>query len=50
MKKRYEEVELCRDLIMEKLATKHIKAEFSARQLYHDREEVTCYLRTLNRR
>ncbi|HTJ96664.1 MAG TPA: 23S rRNA (cytidine(2498)-2'-O)-methyltransferase RlmM [Rhodocyclaceae bacterium] len=50
MKKRYEEVELCRDLIMDALAKKHIKAELSVRQLYHDREEVTCYLRTLSRR
>lgn len=46
MKKRYEEVELCRDLILTRLAKAGVRARLRIRQLYHDREEVTGCLRT----
>jgi 23S rRNA (cytidine2498-2'-O)-methyltransferase len=45
MKKRYEELELCRGLIGERLEKAHIQYELAFRQLYHDREEVTGHLR-----
>lgn len=45
MKKRYEELELCRELIQQKLAAAHITHTLAFRQLYHDREEVTGHLR-----
>ncbi len=45
MKKRYDEVCLCRDLV-EKSATEAGKrVEWRARQLYHDREEITVFAR-----
>ena len=45
MKKRYEEVELCRGRIAEKL--EGLGYELRFRHLYHDREEVTGHLRLL---
>ena len=45
MKKRYEELELCKGLIAERLAREQMPYALSIRQLYHDREEVTCHLR-----
>ena len=44
MKKRYEETQLCLDLIRAQ-AAKHSGATLTlrARQLYHDREEITAY-------
>lgn len=45
MKKRYEEVELCRTLIDERLADAHMPYSLGMRQLYHDREEITAHLR-----
>lgn len=45
MKKRYEEVELCRDLMLTRLAESGIEVALDFRQLYHDREEVTGFLR-----
>ncbi|MGR6034544.1 MAG: 23S rRNA (cytidine(2498)-2'-O)-methyltransferase RlmM [Candidatus Nitrosoglobus sp.] len=45
MKKRYQEVQLCTDLIIEVLEKTGISYEFTFKQLYHDREEVTGYLR-----
>ena len=45
LKKRYEEVELCRELIAEKLNATRVRHALDFRQLYHDREEVTGYLR-----
>ncbi|MFZ5560614.1 MAG: 23S rRNA (cytidine(2498)-2'-O)-methyltransferase RlmM [Pseudomonadota bacterium] len=48
MKKRHEEVQLCREAIARTLA----KTPFTLRvkQLYHDREEVTAYLRRSGQR
>ena len=44
MKKRHEEVERCRDLIDQRLRAAGIKYILRIKHLYHDREEVTCYL------
>ena len=44
MKKRYDEVERCRDIIARSLDRSHVNAALRLRQLYHDREEVTGYL------
>jgi 23S rRNA (cytidine2498-2'-O)-methyltransferase len=48
MKKRYAETMLCLDLIRGRLASAGREVELRARQLYHDREEITvfCRLRT----
>jgi 23S rRNA (cytidine2498-2'-O)-methyltransferase len=45
MKKRYDEVNLCRDLIEQTLAAAGKRIEWRARQLYHDREEITVFVR-----
>jgi len=45
MKKRYAETMLCLDLIRGKLAGAGREVELRARQLYHDREEVTVFCR-----
>lgn len=47
MKQRYQEWLLCCDTIMELLASAGIDARLTAKQLYHDREEITCYLQRL---
>ncbi|PJZ03805.1 23S rRNA (cytidine(2498)-2'-O)-methyltransferase RlmM [Pantoea rodasii] len=47
MKKRYEEVTQNLAMIDEALKEKGINAEIQARQLYHDREEVTVHVRRL---
>lgn len=47
MKKRYEEVELCRSLIEERLDAAGMPHTLAFRQLYHDREEVTGHLRCM---
>lgn len=44
MKKRYEELEICRAVIAERLASVRMPYGLSFRQLYHDREEVTGHL------
>lgn len=44
MKKRYEEVLRCRDLMTERLAREDLDFELAFKQLYHDREEVTGYV------
>jgi len=44
MKKRYDEVERCRDIIAGALGRSDRRATLRLRQLYHDREEVTGYL------
>lgn len=44
MKKRYQEVQQCLNLISSGLDRVGIQYRLSARHLYHDREEVTCYL------
>lgn len=46
MKRRYDAVLDCRALIAERLDAAGIKYRLRMRQLYHDREEVTCYLET----
>jgi 23S rRNA (cytidine2498-2'-O)-methyltransferase len=45
MKKRYEETRLCLDLIRAHVAKHHAASALTlrARQLYHDREEITAY-------
>ena len=47
MKKRLDEVDLCRDIFVERLAGKNL--DWRARQLYHDREEVTVFARIAGR-
>ncbi|MEX2365202.1 MAG: 23S rRNA (cytidine(2498)-2'-O)-methyltransferase RlmM, partial [Pseudohongiellaceae bacterium] len=47
MKTRYEEWLACRSLILERLDRAGIPAMLRARQLYHDREEITCFLERL---
>ncbi|UWS30053.1 23S rRNA (cytidine(2498)-2'-O)-methyltransferase RlmM [Erwinia pyrifoliae] len=47
MKKRYEEVSQNLQMIHEKLAENGINAQIQARQLYHDREEVTVHIRRI---
>ena len=44
MKRRHDEVERCRALIDHRLAAANIKYVLRIKHLYHDREEVTCYL------
>ena len=46
MKKRYDEVQRCRDVILTAVARAQVQASLRLRQLYHDREEVTgCLVR-----
>lgn len=45
MNKRYEELKNCRKLIDQRLRVGGVAAELRIKQLYHDREEVTAYLR-----
>lgn len=45
MKKRLEEVQLCLDLIRKGLEEAGFRARILARQLYHDREEITVFVR-----
>ena len=45
MKKRYDEVRLCRNLVEEAVADVGKRIEWRARQLYHDREEITVFAR-----
>ncbi|QSP93582.1 23S rRNA (cytidine(2498)-2'-O)-methyltransferase RlmM [Marinobacter salinisoli] len=44
MKKRYEEWLICRDMILQGLAEANLGFHFRARHLYHDREEITCFI------
>ena len=44
MKKRHEEVERCRNLIDQRMRAAGLKYVLRIKHLYHDREEVTCYL------
>ncbi len=50
MKKRYEELEICRSIIEEKLWDAKIEFKLRFKQLYHDREEVTGHIRVLKTR
>lgn len=45
MKKRYEEVAQILERIKERLSENDINAEIFAKQLYHDREEITVHVR-----
>ena len=47
MKKKREEVDRCFDLINARFERAGRRYELKARQLYHDREEITVYLRAL---
>ncbi|MCG7199353.1 23S rRNA (cytidine(2498)-2'-O)-methyltransferase RlmM [Marinobacter pelagius] len=44
MKKRYEEWLICRDIIEEGLGRAGVGFRLHARHLYHDREEITCFI------
>ncbi|MBS3803434.1 MAG: 23S rRNA (cytidine(2498)-2'-O)-methyltransferase RlmM [Oleiphilaceae bacterium] len=48
MKKRYEEWLECRGLIEERLTQAGIGYRLVARHLYHDREEITCFIERLD--
>lgn len=43
--KRFAEVRMCQNLILDSLAEAGLRGRLLTRQLYHDREEVTLYLR-----
>jgi 23S rRNA (cytidine2498-2'-O)-methyltransferase len=45
MKKRYEETRSCLDGLRDELAARGRKADIRAKQLYHDREEITAFAR-----
>ncbi|GAB3373872.1 23S rRNA (cytidine(2498)-2'-O)-methyltransferase RlmM [Azotobacter armeniacus] len=47
MKQRHAEVRRLLERIGDGLAARGVKASIACRQLYHDREEVTCHLRRL---
>jgi 23S rRNA (cytidine2498-2'-O)-methyltransferase len=47
MKKRYDEVQRCRELIATRLDTARMGYRLACRQLYHDREEITAFLMPL---
>lgn len=44
MKKRYDEWLICRDMIESGLAEAGVGYQLRARHLYHDREEITCFI------
>lgn len=44
MKQRYQEWLLCQEILLAQAGTAGRPLRLQARQLYHDREEVTCYL------
>ncbi|MBR9830051.1 MAG: 23S rRNA (cytidine(2498)-2'-O)-methyltransferase RlmM [Oceanospirillales bacterium] len=44
MKQRFDEVERCLEYLQRELAAAGIGYRLDARQLYHDREEITCWL------
>lgn len=48
MKQRYAEWCLCRDQLLLGLREAGIDAHIQARQLYHDREEITCFVERIN--
>ncbi|MCW5566655.1 MAG: 23S rRNA (cytidine(2498)-2'-O)-methyltransferase RlmM [Dokdonella sp.] len=47
MKKRHEEVMLCRRLVEQAVAASGRRLDWRARQLYHDREEITVFARCI---
>jgi 23S rRNA (cytidine2498-2'-O)-methyltransferase len=46
MKKRLATVQECIELLQDKLTQANIKHTIQAKQLYHDREEITVYITT----
>lgn len=48
MKKRYDEWLLCRDMITTSLTEAGLNYRLRARHLYHDREEITCFIERLD--
>lgn len=44
MKKRYQEVKSCLEMIEQRLNDRRLKHKIVCRQLYHDRDEVTVYV------
>ncbi|MCU1716890.1 23S rRNA (cytidine(2498)-2'-O)-methyltransferase RlmM [Pseudomonas sp. 5P_3.1_Bac2] len=49
MKQRYAEVQRLLTRLEEDFAARKIKVSIACKQLYHDREEVTCHLRRLSK-
>jgi len=47
MKKRYEEWLICREIIEQGLERAGVPYRLRARHLYHDREEITCFIERL---
>lgn len=47
MKKRYDEWLICRDILEQGLARTEMNFRIRARHLYHDREEITCFIERL---
>lgn len=48
MKKRYEEWLICQGILLEGLAEAGVNCRLKARHLYHDREEITCFIERLD--
>ena len=48
MKQRYAEVRRLLDRIADGFKARGITVEIGCKQLYHDREEVTCHLRRID--
>lgn len=44
MKKRYDEWLICRDILEQGLGESEMTFKIKARHLYHDREEITCFV------
>jgi 23S rRNA (cytidine2498-2'-O)-methyltransferase len=49
MKQRYAEVKRLLERIRQGFEARRIKVAIGCKQLYHDREEVTCHLRRLDK-
>jgi 23S rRNA (cytidine2498-2'-O)-methyltransferase len=47
MKKRYDEVRLCLGILHDAFAKAGLRLDLRARQLYHDREEITVFARAM---
>src|SRR5690554_552488 len=48
MKKRYEEWLVCREILLQGLEEAGLHCQLKARHLYHDREEITCFIERLD--
>ena len=49
MKKRYQEVQQCINLLKDDLEAAGLSYQLQAKHLYHDREEITVYIKVKNR-